>query len=148
MTKFTLEFECLLSLTLKLTELTRNPMIPEDLEKFKVMAVDTIQSSIGHEVKRQAKTQVKLNASNSKFIFLLYKVMKLNGLKTDGLTSKEKEALKVADKLLEEGYTESDLMLDTLKTIQSSRVKGEERVKRIRNAKSIEEVIDILNERQ
>jgi len=26
--------------------------------------------------------------------------------------------------------------------------KGEERVKRIRNAKSIEEVIDILNERQ
>jgi len=56
------------------------------------MAVDTIQSSIGHEVKRQAKTQVKLNASNSKFILLLYKVMKVKpDLKPDGFWTFQKK---------------------------------------------------------
>ncbi len=60
-------------------ELTRNPLIPENLEEFKKIAVDTIQSSIGLDVKKQARTQVNLSASNSKFILLLYKVMKLNG---------------------------------------------------------------------
>jgi hypothetical protein len=129
-------------------ELTRNPLIPENLEEFKKIAVDTIQSSIGLDVKKQAKTQVNLSASNSKFILLLYKVMKLNGLKTDGLSPKEKEALEVADKLVEEGYTESDLMLNTLKKVQSSRLKGGEKVKRVLNAKSIEEVIEVLNEKQ
>ena len=117
------------------------------MEKFKEIAIDTINWQIGDNVKKAlGNTQTNLSASNAKGITLVAKV--LNGLNPalDGLTDLEKDSWNKMVALADGGYSDSELLNNSLTKVNEFIAAGTDRATRMASANSIEEVIAILNE--
>ena len=121
--------------------------IPKDLEEFKAMAIDTINWQIGDNVKKAlGNIQTNLSASNAKAIALLAKLMKPTQTQLDNLTDLEKDSWNKLKSLADNGYADSQLLNNSLATVNIEIQKGSDKIVRVTNANSIEEVVAILNE--
>lgn len=120
--------------------------IPQDLEEFKALALDTINWQVGDFVKKALGTQTSLSAANAKGIALLVKV--INNLNPDlsNLTELELDSWNKLVLLEENGYADSKLLNNSLSSVMEYIQKGTEKASRVGSAKTHEEVISILNE--
>jgi len=121
--------------------------IPQDLEEFKVLAVDTVNWQIGEKVKKAlGNTQTSLSAVNAKAIALLAKLAKPTQARLDKLTDLEKDSWDKLTTLAENGYADSQLLNTSLTKVSEYIGKGTNKIVRITQADSIDAIIDILNE--
>jgi len=121
--------------------------IPTNLEEFKAMALDTINWQIGDSVKKSlGNTNVNLSASNAKGIALLSKVVASLNPNLDGLTELEADSYSKMVALAEGGYADSELLNASLSNVSEFITSATDKVARVTQAESIDDVITILNE--
>ena len=121
--------------------------IPTDLKEFRAMAVDTINWQIGDNVKKAlGNTQTNLSASNAKGIVLVSKVLNTLNPNLDGLTDLEKDSWQKMVALADSGYSDSELLNNSLTKVSEYIEAGTDKIARITSANSIENIINILNE--
>ena len=121
--------------------------IPTDVALFQTMAIDTINWVIGDNIKKAVgNTFTTLSASNSKAIALLAKIV--NGLAPDtsSLTTLEADNFTKLVALGDGGYGDSELLNASLTAVDTEIAAGTDKITRITNATTIDEVIAILNE--
>ena len=121
--------------------------IPQYLEEFKKLAIDTINWQIGDSVKKASgNMQTNLSASNAKAIALLAKLIEPSQEQLDKLTELEKDSWNKLDALAVGGYADSQLLNVSLASVSKFITKGTDKATRVINATTHEEVIAILNE--
>jgi len=121
--------------------------IPTDIEEFKALAIDTINWQIGDNVKKAlGSIQINLSAANAKGIALLAKVINAQNPDTSSLTSLEADNYNKMVALADGGYADSELLNASLTSVTDEIANGTEKIVRITNATTIEEIIEILNE--
>lgn len=121
--------------------------IPEGIDEFKTMAIDTINWQIGSNLKKAiGSTSVNLSASNSKGIALLAKVINAQNPDTSSLTELEADSYNKIIALADSGYADSELLNTSVSNIGKFVAAGTDKVVRVTNATSVSEVIEILNE--
>jgi len=121
--------------------------IPTDLTKLKAIAVDTISWVAGDRIKKAVQNNITLlNASNSKAIVLLGKI--INSLNPDlsKLTTNEKDAFDKMITLGDNGYADSKLLNSMMDSVTSNITSLSKKNADVQNANSIDEIIKILNE--
>jgi len=121
--------------------------IPTDLTKLKAIAVDTINWVAGDRVKKAVQNNITLlNASNSKAIVLLGKI--INSLNPDlsKLTDNEKNAFDKMVALGNNGYADSKLLNTMMDSVTSNITSLSKKIADVQNANSTDDVIKILNE--
>jgi len=120
--------------------------VPEDLEEFKAVAIDTVNWTVGDKIKKAMENNITLlNAANSKAIVLLAKVVNTLNPDLSGLTDKEKSAFDIITSLGDNGYSDSELLNASVSIISDSVQKVPTFIANITDATSHEEVIEILN---
>ena len=121
--------------------------IPSDLDEFKKVAVDTINWVAGDKIKKTIQGNITLlNASNSKAIVLLGKI--INSLNPDlsKLTDNEKNAFDKMVTLGNNGYADSKLLNMMMDSVTSNITSLSQKIADVQNANSTNDVIKILNE--
>ena len=121
--------------------------IPSDLDEFKKVAVDTINWVAGDRIKKTIQGNITLlNASNSKAIVLLGKI--INSLNPDlsKLTDNEKNAFDKMVTLGNNGYADSKLLNMMMDSVTSNITSLSQKIADVQNANSTNDVIKILNE--
>jgi len=120
--------------------------IPTDLTKLKAIAVDTINWVAGDRVKKAVQNNITLlNASNSKAIVLLVKVINSLNPDTSNLSDNEKNAFNKMVALGDNGYADSKLLNNMLDSVVNNVTNISQKVSAVEKATTIDEVIDILN---
>ena len=120
--------------------------IPTDLDEFKKVAIDTINWVAGDRIKKAVQNNITLlNASNSKAIVLLGKI--INSLNPDlsKLTDNEKNAFDNMVTLGKNGYADSKLLNTMIDSVTSNITSLPQKITDVQNANSIDEIIKILN---
>ncbi len=121
--------------------------IPTNVEEFKAMAIDTINWQIGDGVKKAVgNTNVNLSASNAKGIALLAKVVNAQSPDTSSLTELEADSYNKLISLADGGYADSELLNASLTNVSEFIARATDKVARVTQAESIDDVITILNE--
>ena len=121
--------------------------IPTDLTKLKTIATDTIDWVAGDRVKKAVQNNLTLlNASNSKAIVLLVKVINSLNPDTSNLTTNEKDAFDKMTTLANNGYTDSKLLNAVIDSVMNNVTSLSQKIADVQNANSIDEIIKILNE--
>lgn len=121
--------------------------IPTDLNEFKTLAIDTINWQVGDNVKKSlGNTQTLLSASNAKAITLLAKLISTFNPDTTVLTALELDSFNKMISLANSGYSDSELLNNSLTSVSDFIAAGSDKVARVSSAVSIDEVIAILNE--
>jgi len=120
--------------------------IPTDLTKLKAIATDTINWVAGDRVKKVVQNNLTLlNASNSKAIVLLGKIINSLNLDLSNLSDNEKNAFNKMITLANGGYADSKLLNNMLDSVINNVINISQKIVDVENAKSINKVIDILN---
>ena len=120
--------------------------IPTDLTKLKTIATDTIDWVAGDRVKKAVQNNLTLlNASNSKAIVLLVKVINSLNPDTSNLTTNEKDAFDKMTTLANNGYTDSKLLNAVIDSVMNNVTSLSQKIADVQNANSIDEIINILN---
>jgi len=120
--------------------------VPEDLNEFKTVAIDTVNWVVGDKIKKAVENNITLlNAANSKAIVLLAKVVNTLNPDLSVLTDKEKTAYDVISLLADNGYSNSELLNSSVNTISECVQQAPSLITTINDATSHEEVIKILN---
>ena len=122
--------------------------IPEDLNEFKQLAIDTINWQIGDGVKKAlGNTQVNLSAVNSKAIALVIKILDAMDVDvSETLSEKEQDSFSKLVTLSNSGYADSDMLNNSLSAVIDGRTNGYGKAERVMKAETHEDVIAILNE--
>jgi len=121
--------------------------IPTDLTKLKAIAVDTINWVAGDRVKKAVQNNITLlNASNSKAIVLLGKIINSLNPDTSNLSDNEKNAFNKMVTLGNNGYSDSKLLNDMLDSVINNVTNISKKIVDVEKAESIDEIIKILNE--
>ncbi len=121
--------------------------IPQDIEEFKTVAIDTINWVIGQEIKKRVDNNlIQLSTSNSKGIMLLAKVLKGLNPDTSSLSELDQSNFDKMVNLADNGYADSELLSGALNAVEVYISKGVERVTAIINATTHDEIIEILNQ--
>lgn len=122
-------------------------VVPEKLDAFKQVAMDTINWQIGQKVKLAlGDTQTSLSAANAKAVALLAKFLSPTKAQLATLTKKEKAAWDKLRLLADNGYADSDLLVGSLDAVLAYIQKGTDKAMRIAKAVDHDAVIEILNE--
>jgi len=118
-----------------------------DINILKEKAIDTITWKIGDRVKKSTgKLAVNLSAANAKAVALLAKFITPTQEQLDSLTELEKDSWEKIKNLADNGYADSQLLNNSLTAVTENIQKGTDKIARISRAKSIDEIIQILNE--
>jgi hypothetical protein len=121
--------------------------IPQDLEDFKSLAIDTLNWQIGQAVlKKAGGKQVDLSASNSKAIALIVKLLDALTPNLDNLTPLEKDSYNNLLALANSGYSDSEKLKKSTEAVAENIAKYTDKIQRVTQAKTHDEVIEILNE--
>jgi len=121
--------------------------IPNDLETLKSCAIDTFNWLIGQEVKKASGgDNTKLAAANSKAIVLLIKLVDTLNPDTTQLTDKEKQIYELLKTFASNGYSDSELLLNTLNAVLNNIGEYSKKIEQAQNATSVEELIKLLEE--
>jgi len=120
--------------------------IPSDLDEFKKVAINTINWVTGDRIKKIVQNNITLlNASNSKAIVLLAKVVSSLNPDTSKLTDQEKDAYNKIITLANNGYADSGLLNKTLDSVTNNITNLSKKITDVQNATTIDKIIDILN---
>ena len=121
--------------------------IPTDLATFQAMAIDTVEWQIGDNVKKAiGNVDTKLSASNAKAIALLAKIINTLNPDTSNLTPLEFDSWNKLLNLANNGYADSKLLNSSLDAVDSYIKAGVNKIERVKEATTIDEIIAILNE--
>ena len=121
--------------------------IPQNVEEFKNLAIDTINWEVGSNVKTAlGNTQANLSASNAKGITLIAKVLSNLSPSLDGLTTLEVDSYNKIITLATAGYADSQLLNNSLANVTLFINSGDEKISRILASTTIPAIIAILNE--
>jgi hypothetical protein len=121
--------------------------IPTNVDELKSIAIDTINWQIGDSVKKAVgNTNVNLSASNAKGIALLAKVVNAQNPDTSSLTDLELDSYNKMVALADGGYADSELLNASLTNVSEFITRATDKVARVTQAESIDDVITILNE--
>jgi len=101
------------------TKLVYNPILPSDPKSLKNALVDTLGWIVGQEIIKVVGDSNKKDASNSKAIVLLVKLISTLNPDTSGLTENELNAYNKMLALAENGYSDSTLLNRTLDAVTS-----------------------------
>jgi len=120
--------------------------VPEDLDAFKQVAIDTVNWKIGKNVKKSTGNLTNnMSASNAKAIVLLTKIVNAIGFDDSVLTELEKSAFDKMTTLAENGYADSNMLVASITSVSENIEIGTQKVIDITNAESHEEVVEVLN---
>lgn len=100
-------------------KLVYNPLLPSDAESLKNTLMDTLGWIVGQEIVKTVGDSNKKDASNSKAIVLLAKLISTLNPDTSGLTENELNAYNKMLALAENGYSDSTLLNRTLDAVIS-----------------------------
>ena len=121
--------------------------ITTNIDELKAIAIDTINWQIGDSVKKSVgNTNVNLSASNAKGIALLAKVVNAQSPDTSSLTELETDSWNKLVALADGGYADSELLNTSLTNVSEFIARATDKVARVTQAESIDDVITILNE--
>jgi adenine-specific DNA methylase len=117
--------------------------IPNDLEKLRVCVIDTLNWLIGQEVKNNVGDYTKLSAANSKAVVLLVKAV--DGIvDKSNFTQTEQDIWSAMLKLANTGYSDSNLLLNSLKSVSENITKYSTLIDNALKATTVDELIKIL----
>lgn len=119
--------------------------IPSTVEELQPVVLDTINWWVGQKVKSTTGDYAKMSAANSKAIALLYKLV--NGLNPDtsGLTAKEKQIYDSMQTLAASGYSDSDLLLGSIQSVENFVSQGAQLSSEAMAATDVDGLIAVLN---
>jgi hypothetical protein len=117
--------------------------IPNDLEELRGCVIDTLNWLIGQEVKNSVGDYTKLSAANSKAIVLLVKALG-NNADTSNFTDTEKQIWDKLSALGDAGYSDSQLLLNSLTAVIRSVTQYSTMIDNALKATTVEELIEIL----
>ena len=121
--------------------------IPDNVDDFKVIVVDTLNWWVGSKIKSQMQNDfTKLSAANSKAIALIFKALKTLNPDTSNFTDTEKSIWNKLDTLTKTDYTDSKLLDNTLTAVTTYIQEGNDLINKALQATTIDELIGILNE--
>ena len=95
----------------------RNPLIPEDPEQLKSCIADTLGWVVGSNILRAIGDANKKDASTTKAIALLAKLVSALNPDTSKLTENEKNAYEKLLALANAGYSDSTLLNESLQAV-------------------------------
>ena len=116
-----------------------------NLNTLKQTTLDTINWWLGDKITKSSGNIFKLSAANSKAIVLLVKLLETLNPDTSKLTDTEKTIYDNLTALANDGYADSDLLLNTISDLKSYLEKGEELIKEATAATTVDELIAVLN---
>jgi hypothetical protein len=120
--------------------------VPEELEDFKQIAIDTVNWKIGKNVKKSTGNLTNnMSASNAKAIVLLTKIVNAIGFDDSILTELEKSAFDKMTTLADNGYADSNMLVASITSVSENIEIGTQKVVDITNAGSHEAVVEVLN---
>ena len=120
--------------------------VPEELEDFKQIAIDTVNWKIGKNVKKSTGNLTNnMSASNAKAIVLLTKIVDAIGFDDSILSELEKSAFDKMTTLADNGYANSNMLVTSITSVSENIEIGTQKVVDITNAESHEEVAEVLN---
>ncbi|ADV47021.1 hypothetical protein [Nitratifractor salsuginis] len=122
--------------------------IPKELEELRGCTIDTINWLIGQEVKKASGGEfVKMSAANSKAITLIVKAIDGAADKSN-FTKNEKVAWDAMLSLAEGGYSDSELLVQSLTAVTKNIQIYSQKIKQALAATTIDELIEILENLQ
>ena len=124
---------------------TEHWAIPDTVETLLPVVLDTINWWVGDRVKRATGDMTKLSAANSKAIALLVKLIAELNPDTSALSANEKSAYDALLTLANSGYSDSELLVGSINAVQQYIQRGNDAAQRAMAAKSVDELIDVLN---
>lgn len=124
---------------------TKRWAIPDTVETLLPVVLDTINWWVGDRVKRATGDLTRLSAANSKAIALLVKLIAGLNPDTSALSANEKSAYDALLTLADAGYSDSELLVGSIGAVQQYIKRGNDAVSRAMAAKSVDELIDVLN---
>jgi len=119
--------------------------IPTDIEEFRKIVIDTINWKVGDDVNKATGNFAKLSAANSKAIIIILKLLNTLNPDVSVLSDLEKSAYNKMLKLVNNGYGNSELLNNSLDAVINGITKGQDLINEALNAKTIDELIGILN---
>jgi adenine-specific DNA methylase len=119
--------------------------IPNNLEELRSCVIDTLNWLIGQEVKNSVGDYTKLSAANSKAVVLLVKAVD-NVIDKSNFTQTEQDIWNEMLKLANAGYSDSNLLLNSLKAVSENITKYSMMIDNALKAITVEELIKILEE--
>ena len=121
--------------------------IPSSLEELRKCTIDTFNWLIGQKVKEvSGGDSTKLSAANSKAIVLLVKLVDTLKPDTSKLTDKEKQIFNLLKEFANNGYSDSELLLNPLNAVLNNIGEYSQKITKAQNAKSVDELIKLLSE--
>jgi len=119
-------------------------LLGEDLDRAKILVLNTINWRTGDYIKNNIGGNTKLSAVNSKLISLLAKL--INDLNPDLniLTETEKNIFTNLLTMSENGYSDSNLALNTTELVLEALNNSELLISEVNNAESVSDLINIL----
>ena len=120
--------------------------LPSDINEFKTNMVATLNWYMGSLIRNKLDNDIsKLSAASFKSTALLYKIIANNNLKLDGLTDKEKTIFNTISDMANNGYSDSDLLVNVLSDINSTSDIITTAINKIIASNDFNEIIDIVN---
>ena len=120
--------------------------VPQDLDKFKALALDTFSYQAGQSVLSVLGTHVGLSTMVTKYLAVLTKLQTPTKGKLDSLTDNEKAAFDSMSGLAEGGYGDSEKLVSGLHAVTGAISKATGKSMRVMQATTHEAVIAVLNE--
>ena len=119
--------------------------IPNDYDSLKAAIEDTLGWLVFNNIQKSInRSPDKLNASNSKAICLLAKVINTLNPDLTHLTEKEQTAFNKMLSLANDGYTDSDLLNFTSDQLQSQLNWYANKIQELNNLTTVDELINFL----
>ena len=119
--------------------------IPTDVDKFREIVIDTINWVAGQNIKNLMSSFTALSAANSKAIVLIVKLLSTLNPDTSKLTQLESDAYNKMLTLAKDGYSDSQLLNNSLQAVTDNIEKGSTLIAQATKATTIDELIKILN---
>ena len=119
--------------------------IPNDYDSLKAAIEDTLGWLVFNNIQKSInRSPDKLNASNSKAICLLTKVINTLNPDLTQLTEKEQSAFNKLLSLANDGYTDSDLLNFTSDQLQTQLDWYTNKIQELNNLSTVDELINFL----
>lgn len=120
--------------------------IPNTFQELLPVVLDTIDWWTGDKIKKVTGDYTKLAAANSKAIALLFKLIDSLNPDTSNLTEKELSAYNGMKALAANGYSDSDLLNNSINAVSEYLTKAAQLSSQANQAQTVEELINILNQ--
>jgi len=119
--------------------------VPQDLDQLKQLVADTFAWLVLQKICEILPSPDKREASTTKAITLLAKVINTLNPDISSLTQKEQEAWQKLQALGQAGYSDSDLLNQSLQALIDTLRWYSQKVQALQEAETLEEVVEVVN---